>query len=108
MIQVKTDNNKTNLDLTDIKNSLQSLMWYNVGLECNALALTQALEKIDYWSSYCLASEFNDARGWEVQNMLTLARLVTQSALFREESRGVHYRTDFPQTLEKWKKHTVI
>ena len=98
----------TDLDLADIKNSLQSLMWYNVGLERNAAGLKQALAKIDYWSSYCLAQEFSNPQGWEVQNMLTLARLITQSALLRQESRGVHYRTDFPRTLDKWRKHTII
>ncbi|HLD35586.1 MAG TPA: L-aspartate oxidase [Planctomycetota bacterium] len=107
-IKVETNNHKTSLDLADIKNSLQSLMWYNVGLECNALGLNQALEKIDYWSSYCLAQEFSTPQGWEVQNMLTLSRLVTQSALLRQESRGVHYRTDFPKTEEKWNKHTIV
>ena len=96
------------VDIPDLKNSLQSLMWYNVGLERNAAGLKQALAKIDYWSGYCLSQEFSQPQGWEVQNMLTLARLITQSALGRQESRGVHYRTDFPKTLDKWKKHTII
>ena len=40
---------------------------------------------------------FDDRQGWETQNMLTVARLITASALAREESRGVHYRTDHPE-----------
>ncbi|MEW6027596.1 MAG: L-aspartate oxidase [Planctomycetota bacterium] len=112
-------NHIVDIDLADIRNSLQSLMWYNVGLERTAEGLKQALAKIDYWSGYCLVNEFNtpqglptpsEARqaGWEVQNMLILARLVTRSALLRQESRGVHYRTDYPKTIAKWQKHTVI
>jgi L-aspartate oxidase len=102
------NSHKAQLDLTDIRNSLQSLMWYNVGLERSADGLKQALDRIDYWSGYCLLNEFNTPQGWEVQNMLTLARLITQSALKRTESRGVHYRIDFPRTADKWKKHTIV
>jgi L-aspartate oxidase len=96
------------VNLTDITNSLRSLMWYNVGLERNETGLKQALAKIDYWSSYCLSLEFSSPQGWELQNMLTLARLITQSALKRIETRGVHYRTDFPLTVPEWEKHSVI
>jgi succinate dehydrogenase/fumarate reductase flavoprotein subunit len=35
--------------------------------------------------------------GWETQNMLTVARCMAQAALAREESRGTHFRSDFPQ-----------
>jgi len=99
---------RINVNLADIKNSLRSLMWYNVGLERNAIGLKQALSKIDYWSGYCLAREFSTPAGWEIQNMLILARLLTLSALKRTESRGVHYRTDFPETSPKWQKHSVM
>jgi len=41
--------------------------------------------------------------------MLTVARLVVQSALAREESRGVHFRTDFPDTdNQNWLRHQLI
>ena len=43
-----------------------------------------------------LARQFTDPDGWELQNMLTVARLMVEAALAREESRGVHLRTDFP------------
>ena len=44
--------------------------------------------------------------GWELQNMLTLARVMIEAALLREESRGVHLRTDFPQLDDAhWNKH---
>jgi L-aspartate oxidase len=107
-VDIKQNDLKDKLDLTDIKNSLRSLMWYNVGVERNADSLKQAMEKIDYWSGYCLTSEFGSPAGWEAQNMLILARLIAQSALEREESRGVHYRSDFPRTSDKWRKHTIM
>jgi L-aspartate oxidase len=103
-----SERRRVNVNLTDIKNSLRSLMWYNVGLERNATGIKQALSKINYWSGYCLAREFSTPTGWEIQNMLILTRLITLSALNRTESRGVHYRTDFPETSHKWQKHSVI
>lgn len=46
---------------------------------------------------------------WEFANMLTLAELVIKSALMRTESRGAHYRTDYPETDDiNFKKNTVV
>ena len=47
---------------------------------------------------------------YELRAMLLAAEAVTCSALFREESRGAHFRDDFPETLERWAKnvHTRI
>lgn len=44
----------------------------------------------------------------ELRNMTTLASLVSRAALTRTESRGAHYRSDFPQTLEAWQKNIVF
>jgi succinate dehydrogenase/fumarate reductase flavoprotein subunit len=44
---------------------------------------------------------------YQVSNMATIARLVIESALEREESRGAHYRTDFPETRDEWVRHIV-
>ncbi len=46
---------------------------------------------------------------FELRNMLDLAGAIVESALFREESRGPHYRTDFPHKDDKnWLKHTIV
>ncbi|MEM7517732.1 MAG: hypothetical protein AAF368_12530, partial [Planctomycetota bacterium] len=50
----------------------------------------------------------SEPRAFELQNMLTVSRLATIGALAREESRGVHYRTDFADTEEAWRKHTLL
>ncbi|MDA0365553.1 MAG: hypothetical protein O2843_06760, partial [Chloroflexi bacterium] len=38
---------------------------------------------------------------------LTCARIATAAALTREESRGAHCRTDFPELREDWRRHLV-
>jgi L-aspartate oxidase len=44
----------------------------------------------------------------ETRNLLNLAYLIVQSAAFRTESRGGHYRTDFPETSDEWQVHTLV
>jgi L-aspartate oxidase len=97
---------RTELDLADIRNSLRSVMWRNVGIVRDGQHLTETLEIIGFWGRYVLDKEFfNDPAGWEVQNMLTAGWLVAHSALRREETRGVHFRSDFPEPADAWKKH---
>jgi hypothetical protein len=62
------------LDLVDIRNSLTSLMWRDVGVRRSADGMTQAVEMIDRWCRYVLVRQFNEPHGWELQNMLTVAR----------------------------------
>ena len=94
------------LDLTDIRNSLTSLMWRSCGVRRQREALEQAGETIDAWQRYVLPRQFDRPSGWELQNMLIVARVMIDAALAREESRGVHFRSDFPQTDdEHWRRH---
>jgi fumarate reductase (CoM/CoB) subunit A len=44
----------------------------------------------------------------ELQNMLLVAELVTKSARLRKESRGSHYREDYPETRKEWNKSIII
>lgn len=101
--------NRTELDLTDICNSLRSMMWRNVGIVRDGQHLGESIEIIDFWGQYVLDKEFfSDHRGWEVQNMLTVAWLIAELALRRTETRGVHYRQDFPDTDPVWERHQII
>jgi len=57
---------------------------------------------------YALSREFDSRAGWELQNLLTIARLMIYSALERAESRGVHFRSDFPaRDDEHWLRHVI-
>ncbi len=101
--------NRTRLDAADVRNSLRALMWRNVGITRRAQPLTEAQEIIKFWQRYVMDKIFDSPQGWECQNMLTTALLMAQSAEKREESRGVHYRSDFPKIDDKnFKKHLEV
>lgn len=99
---------KTDLDLADVSNSLRSLMWRNVGILRQGDRLQETVEIIEFWGRFVLDKVFDAPAGWEVQNMLTLGRLMAAAALHRQESRGVHYREDFPQPREETQPCHVI
>jgi L-aspartate oxidase len=84
------------LDLADIRNSLKSLTWRSAGVSRSGEELTDALETVENWRSYVFRPQFEETEGWELQNMLLVSHIVMRAALEREESRGVHLRTDFP------------
>ena len=65
------------LNLADIRNALKSLMWRNVGVRRNAEGLSEALQNVSHWCGYVLGRQFADPGGWELQNMLGVARLIT-------------------------------
>jgi L-aspartate oxidase len=97
------------LDTSDVKNSLRALMWRNVGITRKSPEMRQAIDQIRFWQRYVMDKAFDSPAGWELQNMLTVCLLIAQSALARKESRGVHFRSDFPDTNdETLKKHTEI
>ena len=87
-----------NLNLDDLLNSLNSEMWRSVGIERDAAGLESALHRIEFWDRYVGTREFNTTQGWEVLNMLLVARLMILAASARKESRGTHSRIDFPNT----------
>jgi len=97
---------RTELDTGDVRSSLRSLMWRNVGIERNGPHLEEASEIITFWSRYVLDKTFDTPAGWELQNMLEVAALVARSASLRTETRGVHFRTDYPLIDDAhWRVH---
>jgi len=100
---------RTELDLTDIRNSLRSVMWRNVGITRLGPRLDETREIISFWTRYVLDKEFlSDPVGWEIQNMLVASYLVAELAGRRTESRGVHFRSDFPETDPAWARHQTV
>ena len=85
------------IDVRDVRNALKSLMWRAVGIERDGAGLEEAVNQINAWRSYVMDKEFASVMGWELQNMLTVARLIAWAAAQRKESRGVHFRRDYPK-----------
>jgi len=96
------------LNLEDLLNSLNSEMWRNVGIERSAAGLEAALAQVEFWDRYVGPREFTQPKGWELQNMLLVAQLMIRAAMARTETRGVHTRTDFPQTDPQQAGHICI
>jgi L-aspartate oxidase len=102
----RPENGGPALDVTDLTNSLRNLMMRNMGVVRHRQGLLEAERQVAFWCRYVLCREFHNRAGWELQNMLTCARLMIWSALARTESRGVHFRADYPdRDDEKWRRH---
>lgn len=96
---------RTELDLADVLNSLQSVMGRNVAIERGGDRLRETIEIIEFWSRYVMDKVFDSTRAWETQNLLTVAWCIATGAATRCESRGTHFRVDFPRAEESWRCH---
>ncbi|UQZ34252.1 L-aspartate oxidase [Paenibacillus sp. PK3_47] len=86
---------------------LQKIMVRYAGLRRNKEMLNKGLEELKRQLPV-FASALTRREEYEFANMLTCCLLITGSALAREESRGAHYREDFPQRNDEvWQKHLL-
>ena len=88
---------------------VQDMMWRQVGLFRDRDGLSRALAVLEpAWraiSARIEGGEPLDAGAWREASILTVGRLIARAALRREESRGGHYRSDFPQRDDiHWKR----
>ncbi|KQV73622.1 L-aspartate oxidase [Aeromicrobium sp. Root344] len=86
------------------RSDLQQLMWDAAGLSRDGEDLERALATLAEWR----APVATDAKSAEDANLLVVARAIVASALARRESRGAHYRTDFPETDPAQATHSSI
>ncbi len=96
------------LDIDDVLRSLKSLTWRALGVYRDSGGLSEAEKTIHGWEKYVLPEQFQARRGFEIQNMLTVAKVMARSARLREESRGAHQRMDFSRTEDSWARHTEL
>jgi L-aspartate oxidase len=85
---------------------VQMLMWRDVGVVRNGRRLRQVIQELEGLREDVPGGVLR--RAWEAANVLETGLLIARSALAREESRGAHYRKDFPEKLEKLRKHSVV
>ena len=81
-------------------------IWNQVGIIRDKAGLTKAAGTLSTWQK-CLP-EATDRPTYELNNLVLTGRLVAEAALIREESRGAHFRADFPQHSVEWEKHIVF
>ena len=104
-----TRSTRGQLHVPDVRDSLRSLMWRNVGIVRTRDDLAEADALIEFWQSYVLDKVFDQPAGWELQNMLALGRLMAHAAYLRTETRGVHYRSDYAERDDRqWQKHILM
>ena len=86
-------------DINELKSELKDIMWNYAGILRDEDRLLKGLDEI-----YKLKSKFKrgikclNKQEYELRNMICVAQLIIKSALKRKETRGAHYRTDYPQT----------
>lgn len=113
-----------------LRQELRRLVWQSAGICREQKSLDDAIARVKSWreefaalplSQYLInlkpgiAIDFDlpdanqELRNWgEAHNLLDVAYLILKSAAFRTESRGGHYRLDYPQSDPNWQAHTVV
>jgi len=86
--------------------ALQSLLWQKVGIVRHGDSLEEAATILAGWQREFVPSL--DRPSHELANLILTGRLMAEAALLREESRGAHYRADFPQPSPAWQSHIVF
>ena len=92
----------------EAKSRLQSIMWENVGIIRNEQNLKEADKMVeDLYNQLAIGD--NKLDYYEMVNMLTIAHIIIQAALWRKESRGGHFRSDYPERDDvRWVKHMTF
>ena len=83
---------------------IRDLMWRSVGLFRSRAGLEEAADRLDA----AAASIGGDSERGPIRSLVTVARLIAGAALRREESRGAHFREDFPARDDlHWQRHLM-
>ena len=94
------------IDIEAAKQSVQDMMLRYVGLIKHGVELETIADELRHLDLNCY---WCSTEAFELQNMRDVAMLITEASMLRTESRGTHYRKDFPKQDEaRWKKHIVL
>ena len=85
------------------REAVQSLMWDEAGIVRGEEGLSHAKAVLSAW--HASLPPPTDRESQELADLVLCSRLVTEAALLREESRGAHFRRDFPEPREEWRRH---
>ena len=87
------------------ESALRNLTWSLCGIVRSGAGLERALQALDVAH---VPQNGSTRAGYELRNMHTLAVLIARAALARKESRGTHYRLDYPEKKPEFQKHSVL
>ncbi|MFZ0802893.1 MAG: L-aspartate oxidase, partial [Terriglobales bacterium] len=100
-------NGPVDTPLEQVMGEIQDLMWRDVGIVRTGATLKRALDQLAQTSARVAHPQTRHA--FEARNLQLVGTLVARAALAREESRGAHYRLDFPTHNDaKFLKHSII
>ena len=116
--------------LTKLREQLPRLVWQSAGICREQKSLESGIAQVEVWrkefdhlplskflfnlpaaqiGTFEIETAHQQLALWgETRNLLDIAYLILTSALFRTESRGGHYRQDYPQTSKDWQVHTLV
>lgn len=100
----------------EFKENIKNLMWEKVAIVREEKTLNEALKELYKMQENLDKLDVSDKKQYntelvtalEVINMVEICILTVKSAILRRESRGAHFRSDFPETLDMWKRSIVI
>lgn len=97
------------VELQNMRDKLKQLMWEHVGIIRSEESLLKAQKAISLLEDEAFGwNKAGLAKALEFKNMLLVSKIITATALNRRESRGAHYRSDFPNELQDWKCHSMV
>lgn len=114
--------------IEQFRSALPRIVWQSAGISREQMTLENAIAQIESWQqeflqlplsqllcnlkaeqSFKLNLTEEELRDWgELYNLFDVAALILKSAAMRQESRGGHYRSDFPNPSETWRVHTIV
>ena len=95
----ETRNSHPGMVSTAVKKRVKRVMWERVGILRDKQSLQRAISEFGQIERSNLSTSS--------RNFVTLALLVARAALWREESRGGHFRSDYPEQHEEWRVHSI-
>jgi L-aspartate oxidase len=104
-----SDNKSTSstfFDTEKVRSSLRQIMWNKVGIIRCEKSLIPTISWLNRWN-FIMETSYQNRREAELKNMLTVAHLITDSAILRKGSVGAHYRSDFKERGENWQRHVA-
>lgn len=108
ILKYEKNRTKKEIDKKQLKLNIQKTMTKYVGIIRDKEGMLKAKGIVDEYYNSISGMLNTSIEDFEIQNMVLLAKLVIDSAIEREESRGAHYRTDFQNTDDiNWKKSII-